>query len=288
MKVSNRIHYCFFGITILLGLLKTSPAKSQEISSLEICQQGQLECVDLIIEEMQRRYELLAQANDPDALFALNYLRTTEVFQQTFDEIDYQDPATIILEDALFADYYFRAYDTYHIESANISPSWQITFDAAEDRSVNALGHLALGINAHIQRDLPFVLYELDSQGKPVSYEDHVRANQFLSQVNIINQLNALDTASDNIELPQIEESFQLLVQWREEAFSNYQHLQGASTESEFIEISSNIEEVSAATAQVLLKNYRLQTQTTVPESSNCLGLIIVLGLFTVSLKKAV
>ena len=91
MNIPKLVNRCFWGTAVLLALLKISPANAQV--SLE-CQQGQLECVDRVIQEMERRYELLVQAGDPDALFALNYLRTTETFRETFDEIGYSDRAT--------------------------------------------------------------------------------------------------------------------------------------------------------------------------------------------------
>lgn len=50
-------------------------------------------------------------------------------------------------------------------------------------------GDLVLGFNAHIQRDLPFVLYDLYKQGRPVSYEDHTRINEFLQKVSFLGEL---------------------------------------------------------------------------------------------------
>jgi len=82
---------------------------------------------------MEQRYKPLARQCDHDAVFALNYLRTTEVFAQTLDEVDYDDPAAVIREDALFAEYYFRAYDAYHRGKGVVPPVWQITFDACRN-----------------------------------------------------------------------------------------------------------------------------------------------------------
>ncbi len=72
---------------------------------------GKPKCVELIIKEMERRYKPLARRCDHNALFALGYLRTTEIFLETLDDVDYSDRATVIREDALFAKYYFRAFD---------------------------------------------------------------------------------------------------------------------------------------------------------------------------------
>ena len=285
MNIPKLVNRCFWGTIALLTLLKISPANAQ---SLE-CQQGQLECVDRVIQEMERRYELLVQAGDPDALFALNYLRTTETFRETFDEIGYSDRAAVIFEDVLFADYYFRAYDAFHLESS-VPPSWQIAFEAAENRSVTGLGHVSLGINAHINRDLPFVLYELEQQGRPVSYEDHVRINQFLQQVDVFDELALLDPTIDDLGLPPAEESFQVVVEWREEAFRNFERLQEASTETEFNQVVTSIEANSTASAAALLQIYRSPNtnRSSIPEPSANFGLLAFVSTLVVGARTKV
>ena len=63
--------------------------------------------------------------------------------------------------------------------------AWAIAFQAAADRSMPASGNLSLGINAHVQRDLPFALAAIGlvkpdgSSRKP----DHDRVNEFLNRV---------------------------------------------------------------------------------------------------------
>ena len=60
---------------------------------------------------------------------------------------------------------------------------WLKAFDAARDKRVNATGDLLLGINAHVNRDLPFVLAGMGlvrpdgESGKP----DFDKANEFLN-----------------------------------------------------------------------------------------------------------
>ena len=67
-----------------------------------------------------------------------------------------------------------------------------------------------MGINAHIQRDFPFVLYELYLQGHPVSYEDHTRTNEFLKQVNPLQELaEKLDPTIDDLDIPGDEDDVQ-------------------------------------------------------------------------------
>lgn len=248
------------GTTIALTLVNTTSVKAQALSSLAICQQGQLECVGRVIEEMQRRYDLLAEACDHNALFALAYLRTTEKFLETFETIGYNNPASVIREDALFADYYFRAYDSYHGSTGTLPPTWQIAFDAAQSRSVEGLGNLNLGFNAHIQRDLAFVLYDLYLQGHPVNYEDHTRVNQFLQQVDILDEVaQKFDPSVNDIDLPGEEDDlqrFQLIAFWREQAYRNFEYLRDAGSEEERARIAEEIEAVAVLSAGAIKQLY--------------------------------
>jgi hypothetical protein len=247
-------------LAVLLALSGTARASEPNLTSTEACQKGEPECVDLVIEEMERRYELLAELCDHDALFALTYLRTSETFLSTLDEIEYEDSASVVREDALFAEYYFRPYDAYHSGVGIVPPAWQIAFDAAQNRSVVGAGNLLLGFNAHIQRDLPFVLYELYLQGTPVSYSDHTRVNQFLQQVDVTEELvQKFDPTLDDTDLPGEEDdqqTFQLIAGWREVAFLNFERLRAASTDSEREQVAAEIEGYSAAFAQGLQQQF--------------------------------
>jgi len=236
-------------------------ANAQETRLNRVCERGLPQCVTQVIREMERRYKPLARQCDHDAVFALNYLRTTEIFQQTLDEIGYSDPAAVVREDALFAEYYFRAYDAYHRgKKEDVPLAWQITFDAAQNRSVSGAGNIALGINAHIQRDLPFVLYELYLKGRPVSYEDHTRVNEFLEKVNPLKELaEKFDPTIDDQDLPGDEDDrqrFETIVQWREGAFRNYERLRNASTDAQRQQVAKEIEEFAAQTAQFLQQSF--------------------------------
>lgn len=241
---------------LLFSLAGFIPTNASELTSKKACEVGKPKCVVFVIKKMERRYKPLARQCDHDALFALVYLRTTETFLQTLDEINYGNPASVIREDALFAQYYFRAYDAYHRGRGNVPPAWQTAFDAAQQRSVAGSGNLILSSNAHIQRDLPFVLYELYLQGRPVSYEDHTRANEFLQQVNVLEEVaQKFDPTVDDEDLlgdADDFQRFQLIAQWREGAYRNFERLRDATTDAERAQVAAEIEANAAATAQTL------------------------------------
>jgi uncharacterized protein DUF5995 len=218
--------------------------RGRALSASAHCQAGTSACVDQVISEMRRRFKPLERRCDHDAIFALVYLRTTETYRETADSIGYADVASVTREDALFADYYFRAYDAYQRGRGVVPPAWQIAFDTSAARGLSAQGNAFLGVSAHIQRDLPFVLYQLYTEGHPVSYEDHTLVNDFLAQVDVA---------------PEIIERFDpsyppgsdisLIEAWREAAFQNFERLRDASPVDRVV-IAAEIEYTAAVFAQ--------------------------------------
>jgi hypothetical protein len=228
-----------------------------DVSEARVCREGAIECVSRVIREMTLRCDALARRCDHDAIFALVYLRTTEVYRDTADSTGYDNVASVTREDALFADYYFRAFDAYHGGHGSVPPAWQIAFDSAAARTLNAQGNAFLGVSAHIQRDLPFVLYDLFTQGHPVSYEDHTLVNEFLAQVDVAPEL--IDRF-DPTYPPGSD--ITVIAAWRETAFRNFERLRDA-TPVERVVIAAEIEYSAALFAQNIVAS------TTYPPGSS-------------------
>ncbi len=247
-----------YSTVLVLALPGSNLASIREPASKIVCELGKPKCVESVIKEMERRYKPLEKQCDYNALFALGYLRTTETFLQTLDDIDYDNLAAVIREDALFAEYYFRAYDAYHLGADNVAPAWKEAFDAARSSSVTGSGDLGLGFDAHIQRDLPFVLYDLYKQGHPVSYEEHTRVNEFLQEVNFLGELaQKFDLTIDDEDLPGKEDDlqrFQLIASWRELAYRNFEKLRDAGSDEAWAQVAADIEVYATVSAQSLRK----------------------------------
>lgn len=217
-----------------------------------ICKKGHENCVHSVIKEMDRRFGTLLDTCDHDALFALTYLRTTEEYHRFWHEGSFDDQAWLNHYDAVFADYYFRAIDDwrkgYH---DRVPPAWRVAFEASDDRAVSGSGSLFLGISAHINRDLPFVLYEIglvapDGTSRKA---DHDKVNEFLNRVGdeLFPELaRRLDPTVDDgdIEGTTIDDfaSFQIVPTWREEAWRNAERLAMASDNEERAQVAQEIE----------------------------------------------
>ncbi len=136
---------------------------SYEPSSSDDCVAGRVQCVDGVIREMEKRFKPLVESCSHDAIFDLAYLRTTQEYRRTIEDPDFFEDAEFVNhEDVVFAGYCFTAFDDWHKgDGINTPPAWRIAFQAAANREMPASGNLAVGVNAHIQRDLPFVLADI-------------------------------------------------------------------------------------------------------------------------------
>src|SRR5215217_7058989 len=239
-----------------------------EPSSANDCAAGRTHCVDAVIREMKRRFDPLAAACDHNAIFSLTYLRTTEEYRRTIDDpAFFEDTNFVNHEDAVFAGYYFRAYDDWTSGRQDaVPPAWAIAFRAADQHAVSAAGNIALGINAHVQRDLPFVLAAIGlvkpdgSSRKP----DHDRVNEFLNRVAddlypevarrfdpTVTQGNVDGTTADDFA------EFQIIPSWREIAWRNAERLVSAPSAADRARVAAEIEAYAASQAELLRTSYQ-------------------------------
>jgi hypothetical protein len=230
-----------------------------DVTSPDDCVAGRVRCVDKVIREMTKRLEPLASSCDHDAIFALTYLRVTEEYRRTVETPTFFDDTSFVNhEDVIFARYYFAAHDAWKAARIrDVAPAWRVAFDAARDRAVSANGNLLLGINAHVQRDLPFVLYSIglvkpDGTSRKA---DHDRVNQILNRVTddlIAEIARRFDPTIDDGNLPTTLDDFvlfQAIVSWRETAWRHAELLAQAPTPGARELVAQEIERYAASQA---------------------------------------
>lgn len=250
----------FIGWTDLLPSFTTG----YDPSSANDCTKGHVNCVNAVIREMTRRFDPLADACNHNSMFALTYLRTTEQYLvSATSEGFFTDPSFINHQDAVFARYYFDAWDAYRAgDLAHTSPAWQLALNAADGRKVSGMGNLLLGMSAHVNRDLPMVLADIGlvkpdgSSRKP----DHDKVNQFLNLV----MEPLLDEAAARFD-PTVDDGqydgstldetafLQLLVGWREGAWRNAEALVNAPTPAARALVVAEIERVAKIEANLII-----------------------------------
>jgi uncharacterized protein DUF5995 len=113
------------------------------------------EPVDAVVATMQGRLDGLAPAQAHLREFLGTYLRTTLAVGKAVDEALFEDPDWVERWDVAFAELYVAALDA-HLSGGAPSRPWRLAFDAPPD--LPALRHVLLGINAHVNYDLPQAL----------------------------------------------------------------------------------------------------------------------------------
>jgi hypothetical protein len=251
-------------------------------SSANDCVAGRMNCVRALIREMERRFEPLGRSCDHNAMFALAYLRTTQTYLWAAKQPGFfQDTPWVNHEDAVFAKYYFNAYDNWRAGNRSQVPrAWLIAFDSAAERRTTGSGDVLLGMSAHINRDLPFTLAAIgmvtpEGQNRKA---DHDKVDEFLNKVTkpMLAELAArFDPDTVNIETPYgvgYAGLFQLIAAWRERAWRNAELLVSAPTPELRAAVAQQIELTAAteATTIVASNSYLPPVTTTVRRDAFC------------------
>jgi hypothetical protein len=245
-----------------------------------ICNSGRPQCVDAVAREMTKRLQPLSDSCSHNALFALLYLDVTDQIGDAVRTDGYfQVPGVISHEDALFASYYFNAFDAYaNGDRADTPGAWQVAFDAASSHQVQGIGNLMLGMNAHINRDLPFVLYRMslfNSDGtsrKP----DHDKVNSVLYTAYddaIAEGARRYDSSlSQYTGATAADSGIQSVIAWREEAWRNAERLASAPTVADRALIATQIEQTATAEAKLIKAAYSYDgiTSSSAPRDAYC------------------
>ncbi len=136
----------------------------------------------------------------PHRAFLATYLRTTEAVAAALGENRFEDPAWVARWDEAFARLYLSALDARLSGQARVPRPWRLAFAAPE--AFPPLRHVLLGINAHINYDLPQALLAVisdadfaDPELVARSRRDHARIDGVLS-TRVAAEERELSTAS--------------------------------------------------------------------------------------------
>ncbi|MFP5347525.1 MAG: DUF5995 family protein [Actinomycetes bacterium] len=140
-----------------------------------------------VVEQMQRRLDALPPDRAHRRLFLSTYQRTTSAVGRAIEQAGFEDPDWVERWDVAFADLYLVAHDgDLAGEPARVARPWRLAFAAPPE--LPALRHVLLGINAHINCDLPQALLAVISDEEfadPVLLDrrrrDHERIDAVLS-----------------------------------------------------------------------------------------------------------
>jgi hypothetical protein len=239
-------------------------------SSDNDCVAGRPNCLKGTLKEQARIADDTAKSCSHNAVFARAYVRMTQLYGYTRDIPGYyQDVPYFNHVDAVFARYYTDAY--YNWQGGNrsaVPKAWLIAFDAAKGKKVSGSGDLLLGMNAHINRDLPFVMAAVglvgpDGSSRKPDY-DAVEKWLYDATMPLTAELAArFDPAMDDTGDPFGISNwtlFQMVSGWREQAWRNAEALASAPTPEARDLVAASIEANANAIAQslVLTQSYGL------------------------------
>ncbi|NUR09944.1 MAG: hypothetical protein HOQ22_10065 [Nocardioidaceae bacterium] len=114
------------------------------------------EGVGVVLEQMRARLDALPPALAKRKVFLSTYRRTTAAVGTAIDEGRFEDPVWVERWDVVFAELYLHAHDGYVDGGSAVPRPWRLAFEAPDD--LPDLRHVLLGINAHVNYDLPQAL----------------------------------------------------------------------------------------------------------------------------------
>jgi hypothetical protein len=234
-----------------------------DATSGDDCVAGRETCVEKTIREMQKRFDPLAAQCAHSAVFALAYLRTTQTYLDSATTSGfYQDPHFVNHEDRVFAEMYFAAYDNWaNGRIAYVPPAWRVALNAAAQRQVSGSGDLLLGMNAHVNRDLPFALATIGLVAPDGSSRkaDHDKVNVMLNHVVeplMTEEAARFDPQMENIRTPYgvgYTALMQTLIAWREQAWREAEQLVMAPDDVARAQVADAIENNALANAKAIV-----------------------------------
>ena len=228
------------------------------------CAAGRPSCLTVTLNEQLHIFTPAAQTCSHLAIFSLAYLRMTQTYGWTRDQPGYyHDVPYMNHMDAVFAKYYTDAYYNWaNGDRAAVPQSWLYAFDAGKSKAVTGAGDLFLGMNAHINRDLPFVLdasglVESDrSSGK----SDYDAVEKWLNDDTaplLAESAQRFDPTIDDTNNPLIDYlAFQMVSAWRENAWRNAEALAAAPDAATRALVAQHIEDNANLIAQGLLTSF--------------------------------
>ena len=109
--------------------------------------------VAALVARMEALLHALETAGEPARFFLGTYLRTTRAVGTALDGGVFEDPDWVARWDVDFAELYLDALEAYRKDADAVPAPWRLAFGARPGLPPEA--HVLLGMNAHINFDLP-------------------------------------------------------------------------------------------------------------------------------------
>ncbi|MFW3169151.1 DUF5995 family protein [Geodermatophilus sp. CPCC 206100] len=142
--------------------------------------------MDALVARMAELLSSLEADRDPARFFLGTYLRTTVAVGAAIDGGEFEDRTWVVEWDVDFAELYLDALTAHRRDPAAPPRPWRMAFGARRDLPPEA--HVLLGMNAHINFDLPQSLVRVippadfdDPRVRDLRRRDHERIDRVLA-----------------------------------------------------------------------------------------------------------
>jgi hypothetical protein len=235
------------------------------------CRRPTLRCIDATIAVMRRVRDQLGC--DHRGVFATTYLVLTQVIRETLRARPnfFRFRSYFIWEDVLFANYYFDVLRRA-AQRRSVPEAWRIAFDTAARGDANAAQDMLLGINAHVQRDMPYVLEELGLRTRRGESRkvDHDRMNAVLNRAyeRVVREVRrrydpVIEFTNSSAHPVDDVVGLETVRTWREGVWRNAERLVSARSPAQRAQVAQSIEANAAGWARsiaaVQVPGYRAQ-----------------------------
>lgn len=219
----------------------------------------------------QERMRLLAhsweEVHDGRASFLACYQLMTDSMVTALDAAEFDDPEWVDRLLVGFARRYFDALDAFDA-GPDLAPSvWRLAHASCCDPNVWTLQRLLLGINAHINVDLPITVSELlidDASAAHVATDrrlaDYLRVNEIISRTMDEVQDSVLEAEAPGFRVLDVilgrGDEFlasRLLFRWRDQAWENAVRLSDTSDPELRAALLLQMEEDAVRTGEAIL-----------------------------------
>jgi Family of unknown function (DUF5995) len=123
--------------------------------------------------------------NDRRCVFLTLYGTVSAEMRDRVSRRAFEDPDWVHRYAVAFANFYRQALEDFEAGSLSKVPmSWRISFETARDGRGLVLQDVLLGVNAHVNNDLPYALREVSiDPDRHARYRDHSAVNAVLGAV---------------------------------------------------------------------------------------------------------
>ncbi|GAA1799164.1 hypothetical protein HC028_26670 [Planosporangium flavigriseum] len=151
-----------------------------------------------VIAQLEARLTQLCAAQDARRFFHATYLRTTRAVADEVGRQGFADSGWLERLDVAFADLYVQALAADLLGEPVPFP-WRVAFDTARDRpDLSPVHHVLLGMNAHINYDLPQALLAVIT---PAEFDDRAVLASRAADHRRIDQILMARVAAEDTEI---------------------------------------------------------------------------------------